>query len=165
MNASAATLAIVVLAACSRPATPTAGIGTDVASARAYVDSFLTSLAHPESAGNARFDGTGFVWARSGALLGADSLAGLLQAQRAAGTAIVLGTSDVQLTPVGPDAVVWSGIVSGVVRDSAGGERQVRGALTLVVRRNNGTWSIAAGHESVRPYEDTHEAAATQPLK
>lgn len=165
MNASAATLAIVVLAACSRPTAPTPATGADVASASAYVDSFLASLAHPASPGNARFDSIGFVWARSGALLDADSLSALLRAQRTAGTAIVLGTNDVQLTPVGPDAVVWSGIVSGVVRDSAGGERQVRGALTLVVRRRNGTWSIAAGHESVRPYEDTHEAAATKPLK
>ena len=58
------------------------------------------------------------MWARSGALLSADSLTALLAAQRAAGKAIVLGTNDVQLTPLGPDAVVWSGIVSGVVKDS-----------------------------------------------
>jgi ketosteroid isomerase-like protein len=94
-------------------------------------------------------------------LLHADSLTALLKAQGAAGKAIVLGTSDVQLTPLGPDAVVWSGIVSGVVKDSAGAERAVRGALTLVLRRHGaGEWAIAAGHESVRPFDDTHEAAA-----
>jgi hypothetical protein len=156
-------LLLLSLAACSSPTPVPPPAGPDIAGATAFVDSFLTSLANPSSGGMARLDTAGFVWARSGALLGADSLAGLLQAQRAAGTAIVLGTSDVQLTPVGPDAVVWSGIVSGVVRDSAGGQRPVRGALTLVVRQRTGAWSIAAGHESVRPFEDAHEATATKP--
>jgi hypothetical protein len=132
--------------------------------ASAFVDSFLTSLAHPtEPDGNARLDTAAFVWARSGALLGADSLTALLRAQRAARTAIVLGTSDVQLTPLGPDAVVWSGIVSGVVQDSAGGQRQVRGALTLVLHRRGTAWAIAAGHESVRPFDDAHEASPAEP--
>lgn len=147
------------LVSCASPAPSLPGAGPDLASATAFVDSFLTSLAAPTAAPVLRLDTAGFVWARSGALLGADSLTALLAAQRAAGTAIVLGTNDVQLTPVGPDAVVWSGIVSGVVRDTTG-ERTVRGALTLVLRRSGSTWSIAAGHESVRPYDDTHEAAA-----
>jgi hypothetical protein len=152
------------LVACSSPTPAPPQTGPDLASATAFVDSFLTSLANPTSSGSmVRLDTAGFVWGRSGALLSADSLAALLQGQRAAGTAIVLGTNDVQLTPVGPDAVLWSAIVSGVVRDSAGAQRQVRGALTLVLRRREGTWSIAAGHESVRPYEDTHEAAAARP--
>lgn len=163
MHASAAVLAVVVLAACSRPPAPAATTGTDVASATAFVDSFLTSLAHPESPGMARLDSADFVWARSGALIGADSLTALLAAQRAAGKAIVLGTNDVQLTPLGPDAVVWSGIVSGVVKDSTGSDRPVRGALTLVLRRRGTTWAIAAGHESVRPFDDVHEAAGAAP--
>ncbi len=109
-----------------------------------------------------RFDSAGFAWARSGALIGADSLDRLLRAQRAAGKSIVLGTNDVQLTPLGPDAVVWSGIVSGVAKDSTG-DRPIRGALTLVLRRRGAAWVIAAGHESVRPFDDVHEAGAAPP--
>lgn len=152
------------LAGCSPTATPPAvASAPDLASARAFVDSFLAALAQPTGPDAvARLDTTAFVWARSGALLDRDSLAALLHAQRSAGTAIVLGTSDMKLTPVGGDAVVWSGIVSGVVRDSGGGQRQVRGALTLVLRRRGAGWDIAAGHESVRPYEDSHEAGATR---
>jgi hypothetical protein len=151
------------LAACS-PAAPPPAAGPDLASARAFVDSFLTALAQPTGPGDAaRLDTVDFVWARSGALIGHDSLVSLLAAQRAAGTAIVLGTSDAHLTPLGADAVAWSGIVSGVVRDSAGGERPVRGALTLMLRRRDGGWAIAAGHESVRPYDDAHEASAAHP--
>lgn len=157
------TVALLFLLACSRPASAPAS-GPDLASATAFVDSFLTSLAHPAEPDRiARLDSSAFVWARSGALLGYDSLTALLGAQRAARTAIVLGTSDAQLTPVSPEAVVWSGIVSGVVQDSAGGQRQVRGALTLVLRRHGAGWRIAAGHESVRPYDETHEAATAVP--
>jgi len=163
MHARAATLAVLALAACSRPSGPPEEAGPDLASATAFVDSFLTSLAHPEAATAARFDTAAFVWARSGALLSADSLTSLLKAQKAAGKAIVLGTNDVQLTPLGADAVVWSGIVSGVVKDSAGTERTIRGALTLVLRRLGNAWVIAAGHESVRPFDDVHEAAAAAP--
>ena len=153
-----------VLAACSRPPAPAVTTGTNVASATAFVDSFLTSLSQPGYAGDAaRFDTAGFVWARSGALLSADSLTALLQAQRAAGKAIVLGTNDVQLTPLGPDVVVWSGIVSGVVQDSTGARQPIRGALTLVLRRHGSAWAIAAGHESVRPFDDVHEAGAAAP--
>ena len=36
----------------------------------------------------------------------------------------------------------------------------IRGALTLVLRRRGGAWVIAAGHESVRPFDDVHEAGA-----
>jgi hypothetical protein len=165
MRLIAGTLAILSFAACSPASPPPAVAGPDLASATAFADSFLASLAHPATSGTpAWFDTTRFVWARSGALLHADSLTALLKAQGAAGKAIVLGTSDVQLTPLGPDAVVWSGIVSGVVKDSAGAERAVRGALTLVLRRHGaGEWAIAAGHESVRPFDDTHEAAAVAP--
>jgi len=163
MRAIAGTLATTVLVACSSPPAPPAASGPDLASATAFVDSFLTSLAHPEAATAARFDTAAFVWARSGALLSADSLTSLLKAQKAAGKAIVLGTNDVQLTPLGADAVVWSGIVSGVVKDSAGTERTIRGALTLVLRRSGNAWVIAAGHESVRPFDDVHEAAAAAP--
>jgi hypothetical protein len=164
MHARAATVAVAVLAACSRPPAPAATTGTDVASATIFVDSFLASLSQPGYTGDAaRFDTAGFVWARSGALLDADSLTALLHAQRAAGKAIVLGTNDVQLTPLGPDAVVWSGIVSGVVTDSTGTRQTIRGALTLVLRRHGGAWVIAAGHESVRPFDDVHEAATAAP--
>lgn len=154
-------LAMLVVAACSRPsAPPPAATTSDLASATAFVDSFIASLAHPASSGSgAWFDTTRFVWARSGALLGVDSLTALLNANAAAGKAVVLGTNDVELTPLDADAIVWSGIVSGAVRDSAGVERTVRGALTLVLRRRGAGWVIAAGHESVRPWEDTHEAA------
>ena len=107
-----------------------------------------------------RLDTADFVWARSGALLSADSLGALVAAQRAARKEIVLGTSDVQLTPLGARAAVWSGIVSGVVQDSLGKQQQVRGALTLVLRQDGTNWVIAAGHESVRPFDDVHEAAA-----
>jgi len=161
MHASAATLATLVLVACSGPSAPAAATRPDLAAATAFVDSFLTSLGQPGYRGDAaRFDTAGFVWARSGALLSADSLTALLRTQRAAGKTIVLGTSDVQLTPLGPDAVVWSGIVSGAVKDSTGNDRAIRGALTLVLRRRGATWAIAAGHESVRPFDDVHEAAA-----
>jgi hypothetical protein len=161
MRATSATLAVLAFAACSRPSRPPPAAGPDLVSASAFVDSFLSSLAQPGYAGDAaRFDTAGFVWARSGALLSADSLTALLRTQRAAGKTIVLGTSDVQLTPLGPDAVVWSGIVSGAVKDSTGNDRAIRGALTLVLRRRGATWAIAAGHESVRPFDDVHEAAA-----
>jgi hypothetical protein len=164
MRATAATLAVLALAACSRPSRSPVVADPDLASATAFVDSFLASLSQPGYTGDAaRFDTAGFVWARSGALLDADSLTALLQVQRAAGKAIVLGTNDVQLTPLGPDAVVWSGIVSGVVKDSTGSDRPVRGALTLVLRRLGTTWAIAAGHESVRPFDDVHEAAGAAP--
>ncbi len=160
MRSAPLLLVLFLTLACARPSVPAAPAGPDLASATAFVDSFLASLAHPADPGRrAPFDTAAFVWARSGALLDHDSLTSLLAAQRSAGTAIVLGTSDAQLTSVGPDGVVWSGIVSGVVRDSAGGQRQVQGALTLVLRRRDGQWGIAAGHESVRPYGDTHEAA------
>jgi hypothetical protein len=164
MRANAATLVLLALAGCSRPSatTPDAS-GPELASATAFVDSFLASLAHPDYTGDAvRFDTAGFAWARSGALIDADSLTRLLRAQRAAGKSIVLGTNDVQLTPIAPDAVVWSGIVSGVAKDSTG-ERAIRGALTLVLRRRAGAWFIAAGHESVRPFDDVHEAGAAPP--
>ena len=152
---------VLFLAACMKPSAPPPPTGPDLASATAYVDSFIVSLARPTAAsGVARFDTRDFVWARSGALLNADSLGVLLEAQRAAKKAIILGTNDVQLTPLGPQAVVWSGIVSGVVRDSLGAERPVRGALTLVLRQDGSRWVIAAGHESVRPFDDVHEAAA-----
>lgn len=155
---------MLVLVACSRPAVPPAAAAPDLASARAFVDSFLTSLSQPGYSGDAaRFDTSAFVWARSGALLSADSLTALLKAQRSAGKAILLGTNDVQLTPLGPDAVVWSGIVSGVVKDSTGVDRAIRGALTLVLRRRNQAWVIAAGHESVRPFDDVHEATSAAP--
>ena len=163
MRTTAGTLAVLLLAACSRPPAVPVAAGPDLASATAFVDSFLTSLAHPGSSGIARFDSAGFVWARSGALLDADSLTALLTAQRAAGKSIVLGTSDVRLTPLGPEALAWSGLVSGVVKDSAGTGRAIRGALTLVLRRRDGVWVIAAGHESVRPFEDEHEAATPAP--
>ena len=164
MHPSAAVVAVVVLAACSRPAAPPAAAGADLVSATAFVDSFLGSLSQPGYTGDAaRFDTAGFVWARSGALLDADSLTALLRAQRSAGKAIVLGTNDVQLTPLGPDAVVWSGIVSGVVKDSTGTPQTIRGALTLVLRRRGDAWAIAAGHESVRPFDDMHEAGTAAP--
>lgn len=161
MRAPVVVLSLLALVACSpRPPAP-ADASPDLTSATAFVDSFLTSLAHPESPSTtARFDSVGFVWARSGALLSADSLMALLQAQRAAGKAIVLGTNDVHLTPLGSRAVVWSGIVSGMVKDSSGAERAIRGALTLVLLRQGTAWVIAAGHESVRPFDDAHEAAA-----
>jgi hypothetical protein len=161
MRANTVTLAFLALAACSRPSAPVSGASApDLASATAFVDSFLSSLAHPDYTGDAvRFDSAGFAWARSGALIGADSLDRLLRAQRAAGKSIVLGTNDVQLTPLGPDAVLWSGIVSGVAKDSTG-DRPIRGALTLVLRRRGAAWVIAAGHESVRPFDDVHEAGA-----
>ena len=89
MRTTAGTLAVLLLAACSRPPAVPVAAGPDLASATAFVDSFLTSLAHPGSSGIARFDSAGFVWARSGALLDADSLTALLTAQRAAGKSIV----------------------------------------------------------------------------
>ena len=130
MRATVPALAFLALVACSRPSAPAStSSAADLASATAFVDSFLNSLAHPDYTGDAvRFDTAGFVWARSGALIGVDSLNALLQARRAAGRAIVLGTNDVQLTPLGPDAVVWSGIVSGVAKDSAGVDQAIRGA-------------------------------------
>ena len=163
MHASAAALAVVALAACSRPPSTAVTTASDVASATAFVDSFLTSLGHPDSPVMVRLDSADFVWARSGALLDADSLTALLRAQRSAGKAIVLGTNDVQLTPLGPDAVVWSGIVSGVAKDSTGTPQAIRGALTLVLRRRGDAWAIAAGHESVRPFDDVHEAGTAAP--
>lgn len=149
--------ALVVTACGSRtPAAP------DSAAAGAFVDSFLVQLAHPESPSSGfPFDTAGFVWGRSGSLLTRDSLVSMLQAHRTAGTAIVLGTSDVHFTPLGAD-LAWSGIVSGVVRDSSGVERPVRGALTLVLRRDGSGWRIAAGHESVRPVDEVHEAGPSQ---
>ena len=148
------------LAACAKPSAPPPPTGPDLASVTVFVDSFIASLAHPDVPSMVRLDTAAFVWARSGALLSADSLGVLLEAQRAAKKAIILGTNDVQLTPLGPQAVVWSGIVSGVVRDTLGAERQERGALTLVLRQDGSRWVIAAGHESVRPFDDVHEAAA-----
>jgi hypothetical protein len=134
-----------------------------VASARAFVDSFLVSLASPAAAADrSRLDSAGFVWARGATLLDADSLARLIAAQRAAGKSLVLGTNDVQVTPLGPDVVAWSGIVSGVAKDSSG-QRSVRGALTLVLRSYGGAWHIVVGHESVRAFDDVHEAAAGAP--
>ena len=152
---------LLLLVACATPSSPPPGAaGPDLVSAAAFVDSFITSLAHPADTGRlARLDTVDFVWARSGALLDADSLGALLAAQRAARKAIVLGTNDAKLTPLGPQAVVWSGIVSGVVQDSLGAQREVRGALTLVLRQDGQRWVIAAGHESVRPFDDAHEAA------
>ena len=147
------------LAACAKPETPPPA-QPDLTSAAAFVDSFIVSLAHPDAPGIVRLDTADFVWARSGALLSADSLGALLAAQRTARKEIVLGTSDVRLTPLGPRAAVWSGIVSGVVQDSLGNQQQVRGALTLVLRRDGNEWVLAAGHESVRPFDDAHEAAA-----
>ncbi len=147
------------LAACAKPEAPPP-TEPDLASAAVFVDSFIASLAHPDAPSLMRLDTADFVWARSGALLSADSLGALLAAQRTAKKEIVLGTSDVQLTPLGPRAAVWSGIVSGVVQDSLGKQQQVRGALTLVLRQDGTNWVIAAGHESVRPFDDAHEAAA-----
>jgi hypothetical protein len=151
------------LVACAKPDTPPPRTEPDLASATAFVDSFIVSLAHPDAPGSVRLDTADFVWARSGALLSADSLGMLLAAQRSAKKTIVLGTNDAHLTPLGPQAVVWSGIVSGVVKDSLGKQQQVRGALTLVLRQDGNTWVIAAGHESVRPFDDVHEAAAAGP--
>ena len=157
-------MATLALVACSRPSAPPVAAGPDLASATAFVNSFLGSLAQPGYTGDAaRFDTAGFVWARSGALISADSLTTWLRVQRTAGKAIVLGTNDAQLTPLGPDAVVWSGIVSGVVKDSTGTDQAIRGALTLVLRRRGSAWVIAAGHESVRPFDDVHEAATAAP--
>lgn len=164
MRLIAGTLVFLSVAACSPASPPLPPGGPDLASATAFVDSFIASLAHPASAGSPTwFDTTRFVWARSGALLDVDSFTTLLKAQGALGKAIVLGTSDAELTPLGPDAVVWSGIVSGVVKDSAGASRAIRGALTLALRRHGTTWAIAAGHESVRPFDDVHEAAGAGP--
>jgi len=99
---------LLLLVACATPASPPRGAaGPDLVSAAAFVDSFITSLAHPADSGHrAPLDTVDFVWARSGALLDADSLGALLAAQRAARKAIVLGSNDVKLTPLGPYAVV-----------------------------------------------------------
>lgn len=150
---------MLLLAACAKPEAASPPTEPDLASAAAFVDSFIASLAHPDVPGTVRLDTADFVWARSGALLSADSLAALLGAQRAAKKEIVLGTSDVHLTSLGPRVAVWSGVVSGVVQDSLGKQQQVRGALTLVLRQDGNDWVIAAGHESVRPFDDVHEAA------
>ena len=161
MRASiAAVVGALVVTACG-PRTP-ATSSPDVASAGAFVDSFLVQLAHPEGPSRGfPFDTAGFVWGRSGSLLTRDSLVAILHSHRTARTAIVLGTSDVRFTPLGGD-VAWSGIISGVVRDSSGAERPVRGALTLVLRHHTTGWRIAAGHESVRPVDEVHEAGPVQ---
>jgi hypothetical protein len=126
-----------------------------------HVTAFFTSLAHPAPDSIlAMYDSTGLVWGRSGSLLSYDSVASGVRHTWQGGASALLGTSDVNVLVLGPNAAVYSGVLSGQFHNSAGENRPVRAAVTLVLEREGNQWRIVAGHESVAPNARPHEADA-----
>lgn len=133
-------------------------------SVRHQVAALLGALAHPvPDSILSVYDSTGFVWGRSGFLLSYDSLAASIRRTWTSGASAQIGTSDATVRVLGPDDVVWTGIISGVYRSAGGKESDVRGAVTLVLAREGTRWKIVAGHESVPPQYTAHESEVQSP--
>jgi hypothetical protein len=123
------------------------------------VSALFAALAHPvPDSILASYDSAGLVWGRSGSLLSYDSLASGVRRTWQGGASALLGTSDVTVRVLDPDAAVYTGILSGSFHSATGQDRPVRAAVTLVLEREGNQWRIVAGHESVPSSAPTHEA-------
>jgi hypothetical protein len=130
-------------------------------SVKQRVTALFSGLAHPvPDSILAMYDTAGLVWGRSGTLLSYDSVASGVRHTWQNGASALLGTSDVTVRLLGRNSALYSGILSGVFHSSAGENRPVRAAVTLVLQREGGQWRIVGGHESVPPSEPPHEADA-----
>jgi hypothetical protein len=151
-----------VLVAGCQSRTPTLSTAARAALAdtvKQRVSALFSAFAHPvPDSILASYDSTGLVWGRSGSLVNYDSVASGVRRTWQNGASALLGTSDATVRVLGPDVAVYSGIISGSYHSATGEDRPVRAAVTLVVEREGTQWRIVAGHESIPPNAQRHEA-------
>ncbi len=127
--------------------------------ARAAVDAYVAAVnaLDPDSAGSFYSDSPDFHWIEDGAVryqsaqASRESLAALV----AIASSTELTVSDLSVTALSPDIAVATSHFVQAIRVEGGQGFAFAGALTIVLRRENGRWLFASGHtSSARPRTD-----------